>query len=140
MTATFDYASWLLRYPEFSRVPQTLVEMIASQDVPLYLDIGRLSEDRQPAILNLMVAHLVALSPSSGSAQAAGGLVGRITSASEGSVSVSADAGSTTSLTQAWYLQTQYGAEVWVATASLRRFRYVPGYPRSAGYRLNPIA
>ncbi len=66
-------------------------------------------------------------------------IVGRINSASEGSVSVGADMGDANagSPSQAWYMQTHYGSEYWAATAGVRTARYsalptvVPGpvYP-----------
>ena len=67
-------------------------------------------------------------------------MVGRVTSASQGSVSVSSDmqaSGGTYS--QAYFMQTQYGAAYWELTKSLRTFQYfatptiVPG-PRP-GFR-----
>lgn len=72
-------------------------------------------------LLFLLVRHYAALSGRT----AQGGLVGRISSASEGSVSVSAEMGGS-SANAAWYLQTPYGADFWQLTAKYRRFRYVP--------------
>jgi hypothetical protein len=70
-------------------------------------------------------------------------IVGRINSASEGSVSVQADIGDATagSPSQPWYMQTRYGAAYWAATAQYRTARYVanpvfvpgPGYPFANG-------
>lgn len=61
--------------------------------------------DRRQAVLNDIAAHLLQMQFNS----AGGGGVGRIASASEGSVSVSFDmpAGGAT---EAWWLQTAYGA------------------------------
>lgn len=53
-------------------------------------------------------------------------LVGRITAARMGSLSVQADAGPVAG-SQAWWLQTPYGAAFWAATTSLRIALYVPG-------------
>lgn len=53
-------------------------------------------------------------------------LVGRITTARMGSLSVQADAGPVAG-SQAWWLQTPYGAAFWAATTSLRTALYVPG-------------
>ncbi|MFT8852533.1 DUF4054 domain-containing protein [Acetobacter orientalis] len=53
-------------------------------------------------------------------------LVGRITTARMGSLSVQADAGPVAG-SQAWWLQTPYGAVFWAATTSLRTALYVPG-------------
>lgn len=82
-------------------------------------------------LFGLLVAHIAMLnSPMNGAASS--GLIGRITSASEGSVSVSTDYPDQPP-GAAWFNQTKYGAEFWNATA---RFRtgglYFPG--RNAGY------
>lgn len=55
-------------------------------------------------------------------------IVGRINTASEGSVSVGADMGDANagSPSQAWYMQTRYGAEYWAASAGVRTAHYVP--------------
>jgi hypothetical protein len=50
--------------------------------------------------------------------------VGRVSSASEGSVSASMDMGQQ-SKNAAFWLQTQYGATFWQATAKYRTMRYV---------------
>jgi hypothetical protein len=62
-------------------------------------------------------------------ASAAGSVrpVGRVTSASEGSVSVSFDYGTPTPGSGAWFQQSQYGAAFWQATSSLRGMRYIRG-------------
>lgn len=77
---------------------------------------------RRAVLLNMLTAHVVKLA----SAMATGGLVGRINSATEGSVTVSAEMGPASG-TSAWYMQTQYGATYWQATAQYRTFQVVPG-------------
>lgn len=77
-------------------------------------------EERE-MLLFLLVRHFSALNERA----AQGGLVGRIASATEGSVSVSADMGAVGG-NAAWYLQTPYGTTYWQLTAKYRRFRYVP--------------
>lgn len=54
------------------------------------------------------------------------GIVGRIASATEGSVSVAAEYDAPPNASQAWLIQTKYGAEYWSATAKYRTARYVP--------------
>lgn len=51
--------------------------------------------------------------------------VGRIASASEGSVSVSLDFPTNGSALMAWFAQTPYGAEFWTLTSKYRTMRYV---------------
>lgn len=54
--------------------------------------------------------------------------VGRVNSASEGSVSVGLDMGDANegSPSQAWYMQTPWGAEYWAGTAMFRTMNYSP--------------
>lgn len=85
-------------------------------------------------LLNLLTAHIGWLNAprdASGNPSSAGTppppIVGRINSASEGSVSVGADMGDANagSPSQAWFMQTPWGAEYWAATAQFRTARYV---------------
>lgn len=85
-------------------------------------------------LLNLLTAHIGWLdaprdangSPSS-SGVPAPPLVGRINTASEGSVSVGADMGDVNagSPSQAWFEQTQWGARYWASTAQFRTGGYI---------------
>jgi len=76
-------------------------------------------------LLNLLVAHITALR-NGVSGQPPQGIVGRINTATEGTVSVGAEF-LTLTASQAWYVQTQSGAMFWQATASYRGMHYVPG-------------
>ena len=72
-------------------------------------------------LLFLLVAHFAVLQQRvEGDNEA----VGRISSASEGSVSVSLDNGQTT-LSDKWYQQTPYGSKYWALTAKYRSFLYI---------------
>lgn len=73
-------------------------------------------------LLFLLVRHFVELH----NRALQGGLVGRISSATEGSVSVSVEMPST-SPSSAWFYQTPFGATFWQMTLKYRGFRYVPG-------------
>ncbi|MBS0990103.1 DUF4054 domain-containing protein, partial [Acetobacter okinawensis] len=59
-----------------------------------------------------------------------GGLVGRVASASRGSVSVTTDYAHPSERV-AWFAQTPYGAAFWAATRGLRQARYIPGGPQT---------
>jgi hypothetical protein len=74
-------------------------------------------------LLNMLTAHIAALNAVI-NGQASSSIVGRVTSASEGSVSVSADYQAPGSA--AWFAQTKYGAAYWQATSAYRSFRYLP--------------
>lgn len=85
-----------------------------------------------PQLLNLATAHVAALNAPTGpdgAAASAGApaspIVGRINSASEGSVSVGAEYNSSGSPSEAWFTQTRYGAEYWQATAQFRTAIYM---------------
>lgn len=124
----FDVDAFRARYPEFSSVSDDLLKAYFVE-ATVYLnntDTSPVSDVAVRAVyLNMLVAHLAAMN-SGVDGQAASGLVGRVTSASEGSVSVSVDAGPS-SASSWWYMQTPYGAAFWQATAPYRTIRYLPG-------------
>lgn len=75
-------------------------------------------------LLDLLTAHITQLRNGI-NGQPAGGLVGAISNAREGSVSVSAEFG-TLAYGQAYYMQTQFGALYWQSTAKYRTMRFIP--------------
>jgi hypothetical protein len=132
----FDYPHWMARYPEFAGVTQPRAEGFFDEAC-IYCDNTACSpvpaQQPRATYLEMLTAHIAALN---GGLDSCGqiapgqgqGLVGRITSASEGSVSVSTEypvAGDGPNA--AWYNQTRYGAAFWVATAQYRTFRYYLG-------------
>lgn len=127
----FDPVAFLARYPEFDMIGHATLSAYFAEAC-IYLnntDASIVTDGSQGGLramlLNMIVAHIAALN-SGVSGQAPSGLVGRIDQASEGSVSVHADMGVVTN-SQAWYMQTRYGAAYWGATASYRTFRYFTG-------------
>ncbi|OIN06083.1 hypothetical protein BFS86_19435 [Shewanella algae] len=131
---TFDYASWAAIYPMFPNVLQTQVINGALPIAELYCrndgggPVGTAAI--QTTLLNLMVAHICQIMYGV-NGQPPSGVVGRISDATEGSVSVSTDYMSTAN--SAWYLQTPFGAAFWAATAPYRTARYIPGPRRAYG-------
>ncbi len=124
----FDITAFRERYPEFDTVSDALLNAYFVE-ATVYLDNTDGSVVTDSAIrsvyLNMLVSHLAAMNSGVGGSKPTG-LVGRVASASEGSVSVSmADIPSSSS--SWWYLQTPYGAAYWQATAAYRTARYVPG-------------
>jgi len=122
----FDPAAFKVAYPEFAAVSDGRLTAFFQQ-AGLYLS----NEDNSPVqsiskrtlLLNMLTAHIGILS----GALAADGMplpVGRVASAGEGSVNASLEYMAPG--TQAWFVQTQYGAAFWQATVSLRSFRYIP--------------
>ena len=75
-------------------------------------------------LLFLLTAHIATLQMRIDSGNDS---VGRITSASEGSVSVALDNGQTTH-SEKWYQQTAYGARYWVLTKRYRSLFYIYGH------------
>lgn len=126
----FDPAVFKTLYVQFAAVANAMLT--------LYFDLatlilkntcGSIIQDatQRERLLNLLVAHIAALQPVSpaGGAGSGGGLIGRISTATEGSVSVSAEYASQVSASMAWFIQTQYGALFWQLTSPYRSFRYV---------------
>lgn len=138
----FNYAQWVGMYPEFSRVTQPVATGYFNQ-ATIYCrnDGGGPVNDPsvKSTLLNMLTAHIAALnSPQDSQGNSATGgqsqastLVGRITSASEGSVSVSVDMPSTPN--NAWFLQTKYGAAYWQAISGFRQMRYRANPQRVVG-------
>lgn len=79
----------------------------------------------QLELMQMVVAHIAARYAANAAGGSASGLVGRISQASEGSVSVSTDMGAQPA-SAAWWQQTKYGADFWAATAAFRTARYIP--------------
>jgi hypothetical protein len=124
----FDQLGFAARYPEFSSIPVVTIAAYFTE-ATIYLsntDTSVVSDVTVRAVLlNMLTAHIAALN-SGINGQAPSGLVGRISQASEGTVSVSADMGPPSG-SSAWFNQTKYGAAFWQASAPYRAFRYVPG-------------
>lgn len=122
----FDPAAFKARYPEFAAVADPLLSA-CFEEAGLYLSNADNSPvqnvTRRAVLLNMLTAHIAAL----GGALSSDGQprpVGRVSSATEGSVSASMEYLAPGS--SAWFAQTQYGAAFWQATTSLRGFRYIP--------------
>lgn len=81
----------------------------------------------QTSLLYMLTAHLAQIMFGV-NGQPPGGMVGRINSASEGSVSVGSEWPTTAN--NAWFLQTPFGANFWQATAAYRMARYFQGPTR----------
>jgi len=125
---TFDWAAWSARYPELAAyVAQTQAQGFFAE-AQLYCDNTDTSPVTNVAtrsvLLNMLVAHIAALNAPLGTPSSP--LVGRISSATEGSVNVSAEMNYPPGSAQ-WFQQTKYGAAFWQATLRFRMFRYVQG-------------
>lgn len=127
------YATWIASYPQFATtVPNsgafatyfTLAQLYCANTdaaiVPYDLTCSPPITTRG-TILDLLTAHIAQLLVGS-SLVPASGIVGRIDSATQGSVSVSSDM--PTEPTAAWFMQTQWGALAYQAMAQFRTARY----------------
>lgn len=154
--AVFNFSTWSARFPEFTDINESLAQSLWNEATVLWNNTGGSPASSlaiQSVLLNLMTAHLAALyvqsnsAPNPGQPTDANGPVGRISSATQGSVSVSTEMNMPASAAnQAWLNQTKYGAEFWALTAQYRTMRYIPGagasrrpgYPNGAGVGPGP--
>ncbi len=130
--ATFDFPAFAAMYPEFATLdPAAAAGYFAQAGLYLANDgSGPISDPtRQSVLMNLLTAHIAKLFGTVNGV-APSGIVGRVASASQGSVSVSTDLAGLPG-GAAWYAQTPYGLAFWTATAYLRTARYTPGPNRT---------
>lgn len=125
VAVTFNYAKWVARYPEFASVSEPTAQAYFDE-ATIYLRNDGSGPTSSPTVqltlLNMLTAHIAARYAVI-DGKSASDLVGRISNATEGSVSVQADMDAVPG-TAAWYMQTKYGADFWNATAAYRTFRY----------------
>ena len=134
----FDYAGWSARFPELAAyVPQALAQLYFNEVGLLYCDNSATSpitddtvQGERYMLLNLATAHVAALNaPLNGVPSPT--LVGRISNASEGSVSVAVESKYPEGTVQ-WWQQTKYGAAFWAGTTKYRLMQYFP--PQRHGF------
>lgn len=127
---TFNYPAWAARYPEFTGVDPSLVQLYFNE-ATIYCrndGVGPVSTDAiQTTLLNMLTAHICQLNAAI-NGQDSSQIVGRISNASQGSVSVTTEMNLPGSA--AWFAQTKYGVAYWQATAPYRTMRYMPGRQR----------
>ena len=143
VVVAFSYLAWLAAYPEF--MPYSLgPPVVPSGPVPVTSDqasnyfamataihtndgSGPVNNaGLQLTMLNALTAHFAKLLATPLGATQASDIVGRISNASEGSVSVQTENDYPPGSAQ-WFQQTKYGAAYWTATAPYRMMRYHPG-------------
>lgn len=116
-------------YPKFSAASDSFLTLMFNEACLLYIDNtdASLVQDvsERELLIFMLVAHLAYLRGYGGSGDR-DGLVGRISSAAEGSVSVSIE-NPGSNYASWWYMQSPYGANYWQATAPYRSMRYYPG-------------
>lgn len=124
----FDPAAFKARYKGFASIDDGLLQQYFEESTDIVnntnTSIVRDIELRR-RLLWYLVAHKAVLG-GGGDADSGQGMVGRISSATEGSVSATSEFVSPKTGTAAWYFQTKYGTDYWTASAKFRTFRYVP--------------
>ena len=131
VSVQFNYPAWIARYPEFALVSEPTANAYFNE-AQIYHDnsgsaYGPTDATVQLVLLNMLTAHIAqryaiiaGVEPSP--------LVGRISNATEGSVSVGVEGfGSALPGSQVWFAQTKYGLDYWFATTPFRTMRYVTG-------------
>ena len=122
------YGQWLQEFPEFGMSVNQVQYQNYFQMATLFCrnDGGGIVDLawQQALFLGLLTAHIAKLFSANpdGSQPTGTQLVGRISSATEGSVSVQTDVSTTEN--EGWYSQTQYGWTFWRASAIYRTMRY----------------
>lgn len=126
----FVPATFKTLFPAFALVADGLLSMYFTL-ATLVLDNSCCSRVQdanvREQLLNLLVAHIASIF--GGPNGTPSGLVGVVNSATEGSVSVTAELASNIPFTAAYFAQTQYGLLFWQATAPWRQFVYVAPAP-----------
>lgn len=144
----FDWAYFQLRYPELAGSINAVLGGVYFTEAGLYCDNTASSPIADNTVggvryllLHMVTAHICALNAAlNGSPSST--LVGRISNATQGSVSVGSEMGGKEVGGKDWFMQTKYGAAFWQASAQYRMMRYAPGPVRvtdpwpwgSAGY------
>ena len=134
---TFSYATWTAMFPEFSALtPEqgTAYFMQASTICANSCSNPINADGNLAALLYMLTSHFAWLNcpkDANGNPAATGtpasALVGRISSAAEGSVNVQTEweTGGDASSLQAFLTQTKYGAQYWAAIQQYRTARYL---------------
>lgn len=135
----FSYADFIAAYPVFNAVMSGQMTGYFAIASTLFgnntVNLNRFGGDLtvMTAIMYAATAHVAWLqasrdvngNPSTNGSQPPPGIVGRVSSASEGSVSVSSEWSKVDSSSEAFWIQTQYGALFWQMTAGVRTAHYL---------------
>lgn len=130
VSVAFNYQAWIARYPEFTNtVTSDIATGLFNEAVIYHRNDGTgpvNSTTAQSTYLNMVTAHLAMLYFGT-DADPASSVVGRVSNANEGSVSVAVEMSADGGPSKDWWVQTKYGASYWAATAAYRTMRYLHG-------------
>lgn len=134
---TFNFSTFTSYYPVFQNISQDQGQFYFDQ-ATLYCSNDTcnpaFADGKLETLLYMLTAHVAWLNAprdASGTPAQNGNpppqIVGRVSSATQGSVSVQTDIGDINggSPSQWWYMSTQFGAAYWAATAPYRTARYL---------------
>jgi uncharacterized protein DUF4054 len=129
----FDYTLWSNTFPSLAPYLNSAQATACFNMATLYQandGSGPICDPTQAlSLLNLLTSHIAVLTyPTTGpigNPDPPSPLVGRVNSATEGSVSVSAENNYPAGTPQ-WYQQTVWGSSWWAATSQFRTMHYVP--------------
>jgi hypothetical protein len=133
---SFDWAGFQAMFPEMEAIGETLAETYFQIATTIHRNDGGGpigNATLQARLLNMLIAHIAQLyapRDAAGNVASSGSspppnVTGRVSSASEGSVSVTTEALKGFETAEAsWLSQTRYGQLYWVATSSFRTMRY----------------
>ena len=136
----FSYSAWIARYPEFSAIEQATAQEYFNEATIYWNNDGTgpvTNPVVQSMLLNMLTGHIAALysqsqnDPEPGTAKDANTPVGRMSNATQGSIT--AAFALTPTNAQEYYAQTKYGMSFWGATAQYRRARYIRGQLQPGG-------
>jgi hypothetical protein len=132
----FVPADFKASFPSFATVADAALAM-SFQLATLQLSNGCGSRIKDAAkrelFLNLLTAHITALKDGE-NGQPPAGIVGRVSSATEGSVSVKSEVDTSGVYGKDYYAQTQWGFMYWNATAKFRTMVYIAAPPVCADF------
>jgi hypothetical protein len=129
MSVVFNQTAFLQEFPEFvatnARVPNCPTKCFRRACTILNnTDSSPVPEAERADMLSMLTAHFLQLFFGV-NGKLPSGAVGRVSSAGEGSVNVSLDMGMAVPSSQAWYMQTQYGATYWTMSRAYRSAVYI---------------
>lgn len=129
----FDFAEFATVWPEFAGIHNAQGQNAFNlATLLLNNSCGSLVQDAnlRLSLLYMLTAHVAFLvygtNDGAGIINPPPGIVGRIASATEGSVTVAAEYSSEVGQSMAFYIQSKYGAMFWEATSVYRTARYIP--------------
>lgn len=126
----FNYTIWKQKFPKLGYVTELQAQSYFDMATTLQVNDGSGPVNNaavQTNMLDTLTAHLAALfSPPDSGGGSSPAIVGRISSATEGSVTVTTEWAGEVSDNEAFYIQTQYGAVYWQMRKAFLTMRYVP--------------